>query len=140
MIKDAQTLGEVNPMIYIRLATMSAFLALAFSISGARSVDDPLYRKMNSIIDDVVAFSDPALDLGDMLPFWKFFDFFSPKKRHMTEYLENEMRPFIRSIIERARTSDKDNLMKKLDEAKDQDKLDETHIEALIGKPVIALL
>lgn len=134
MINDAQTLGEIDPMIYIRLTTMNAFLALAFSISGAKAVDDPLYSKMNSIVDKAVAFSDPAVDISDMLPLWKFFDFFSSKKRQMTEFLENEMRPFIRSIIEKARASDKDNLMKKLDKAKDQDKLDETYIEALIGK------
>lgn len=140
MIKDAQELGEIDPIIYIRLTTMNVFLVLAFSISGARSVDDPLYIKMNHVVEKSVSFIDPALDISNMLPLWKFFDIFSSKKHQMTEFLENEVKPFIRSIIERARTSEKDNLMKKLDEAKGQDKLDETHIVALISKFVIALL
>ncbi|ORE10331.1 cytochrome P450 [Rhizopus microsporus var. microsporus] len=140
MIKDAQTLGEIDPMIYIRLTTMNVFLVLAFSISGARSVDDPLYSKMNRVVEKSVSFLDPALDISNMLPLWKFFDFFSSKEHQMTEYLENELKPFIRSIIERARASEKDNLMKKLDEAKDQDKLDETHIEALIAETLFAAI
>lgn len=140
MIKDAQTLGEIDPMIYIRLTAMNVFLVLAFSISGARSVDDPLYIKMNHVVEKVVSFTDPALDISSMLPLWKFFDIFSSKKHQITEFLENDVKPFIRSIIERARTSEKDNLVKKLDKAKDQDKLDETHIVALISKFVIALL
>lgn len=140
MIKDAQTLGEIDPMIYIRLTAMNVFLVLAFSISGARSVDDPLYIKMNHVVEKVVSFIDPALDISSMLPLWKFFDIFSSKKHQITEFLENDVKPFIRSIIERARTSEKDNFVKKLDEAKDQDKLDETHIVALISKFVIALL
>ncbi|KAG1179338.1 hypothetical protein G6F70_001106 [Rhizopus microsporus] len=138
MIKDAQELGEIDPIIYIRLTTMNVFLVLAFSISGARSVDDPLYIKMNHVVEKSVSFIDPALDISNMLPLWKFFDIFSSKKHQMTEFLENEVKPFIRSIIERARTSEKDNLMKKLDEAKGQDKLDETHIVALITETLIA--
>ncbi|RCH84474.1 hypothetical protein CU097_006601 [Rhizopus azygosporus] len=140
MIKDAQTLGEIDPMIYIRLTAMNVFLVLAFSISGARSVDDPLYIKMNHVVEKVVSFIDPALDISSMLPLWKFFDIFSSKKHQITEFLENDVKPFIRSIIERARTSEKDNFVKKLDEAKDQDKLDETHIVALITETLVAAI
>lgn len=135
MIKDAFEAQEknesINPLAYTRLTAMSIILATVFGIDGAKSVEDPLYKRIISGMEENAHYISLVGDLSAYFPVLSFLDVLFRKERKMKNFVENSSRPLYRHLVQLARLSDRPSLVKNLDEIKDSLKIDEQNIVAL---------
>ncbi|KAG1642294.1 hypothetical protein G6F44_004971 [Rhizopus delemar] len=141
MIKDAFEAQEknesINPLAYTRLTAMSIILATVFGIDGAKSVEDPLYKRIISGMEENAHYISLVGDLSAYFPVLSFLDVLFRKERKMKNFVENSSRPLYRHLVQLARLSDRPSLVKNLDEIKDSLKIDEQNIVALTNELMI---
>lgn len=63
-----------------------------------------------------------------------FLDIIFRKERKMREFVTNYIRPLFRRLIDAARESNQDSLVKKLDLIKDEYELDETNLLVIMSR------
>ncbi|CEG82460.1 hypothetical protein RMATCC62417_16529 [Rhizopus microsporus] len=137
MIKDSSE-GEVNPLDYTRLMAMNIMLATLFGISGVASTDDPLYKRLIDNLEGCTMHTGLTSDVGAYFPFFSFVDFFSGSKQKMRRFVDQTVRPLCGMLINRARESEQDCFIKKLDKIKESLDLDEQSITVLANELMVA--
>ncbi|CAO3682084.1 unnamed protein product [Rhizopus stolonifer] len=137
MIEKSKLDQEIDSHDLTSLASMNLMLSLEFGIPGAASVDEPLFNKMVRFTEQVFKFSSPQEDYSMIFPSLKFLDFIFKKEKRMIEFRDKEFHPFIREIIQLARESKEDSLVKKLDEIKNKHHLDEQSLVSLLSEILV---
>lgn len=113
---------------------MNIMLSTLFGISGVTSTDDPLYKRLIDNLEGCTMHTNLTSDIGAYFPFFSFVDFFSGSKQKMRRFVDQTVRPLCGMLIERARESEQDCFIKKLDKIKESLNLDEKSITVLASK------
>lgn len=126
LIKKTQQHGSVNPLSFIRSNAINIILATAFGQQGARSLHDPLYRYLMY-----------KNDLHPQYPsIWKPWSWMSHLRRLFskeTTSMDALYAP-LRRVVQRARTSDQDNMVKRIDLLKEEYVIDERDVTVITGE------
>ena len=134
LVEQTKMNGHVAPMDYVRLAAVNVILATAFGMPGLTSPKDPLFVEMEYIIEMGVYYTCVLGDMSAYFPVLSFLDVLFRKKRKMQSFMDNSMRPFFQRLVNIARQSDKDSLVKKLDLIKGGLEIDELNITVIMSE------
>lgn len=133
LIKETQRHGEVNPLDYLRCSSISIILSIAFGIPGIKSPKDPLFKKLDHIIETQLYYASVVGDKSAYFPILSFLDVIFRKEANMRNFVHNEMFPMFRRLVQSARESNQDSLVKKLDLIKDEFDIDDRNIIVIMG-------
>ncbi|KAI8644833.1 cytochrome P450, partial [Parasitella parasitica] len=134
LIKRTQHHGSVDPLSIIQCTSINVILSMAFSHPGVRSPYDPLYK----CIMDV---SGARLEHGS---YWRSFPILSYIDRffrngHQTKRFVNPVGySQVQKLIQKARESKSDNLVKKIDLMSKNDDIDEHYITVMMSELLVA--
>jgi cytochrome P450 len=134
LIKETQRHGEVNPLEFARCSSISVILSIAFGIPGIKSPDDPFFKELVHIIEMQLYYASVLGDISAYLPILSFLDVIFRKEAKMRKFANNEVFPLFRKLIQSARESNQDSLVKKLDLIKDELEIDERNVMVIMGK------
>ncbi|KAL9544497.1 hypothetical protein MBANPS3_007598 [Mucor bainieri] len=126
LIDKTQQHGSVNPLSLIRGNSISIILATSFGQQGERSLQDPLYRCLVYKYGAYLQY--PSL--------WKPWYWMAHLRRFFgrdTSPMNTLYRPLQR-VIQRARKSDQDNVVKRIDLLKEEYTIDEHDVTMISGK------
>lgn len=135
MREQAKVNEEVDPHLFTRLAGMNLMLAIAYGVPGAKSVEEPDFKKVEYFSTMAMRFSSPSEDFSVIFPSLKFLDVILRKEKRMIDFRDKEFFPYVRNTIKLARESKEDSLVKKMDEIRKEYGLDEQSILCLLSKP-----
>lgn len=126
LIKKTQQLGSVNPLSLLRFHSINTILATSFGQPGTRSLRDPLYRCLMNKSDTRLHFSS----------IWKPWSWMS----HLRRFFSRETGPKdalyapLQRVIQMARKSSIDNVVKRIDLLKEEYLIDEHEVTVIAGK------
>lgn len=118
----------------MRCSSINVILAIAFGIEGVSSPEDELYKKVVEIIETGLYFSGVIGDFSAYFPILSFLDVIFRKERKMRHFVNDVSHPTFRELIQAARDSDEDSLVKKIDLIKDQYDIDEQNIIVIMSR------
>lgn len=134
LIEATKKDGDVNPLSYVRCSSVNVILTTGFGVDGCPSPEDPLFKKLEYIINTGIYFSGPVGDISAYLPFLSFLDVIFRKETKMRNFLYNESRPVFDDLVKAARKSDRDNLVKKFDLISEEYEIDDLNINVTMCK------
>ncbi|KAG1462291.1 hypothetical protein G6F46_004333 [Rhizopus delemar] len=138
MRDQAKVNEEVDPHLFTRLAGMNLMLAIAYGVPGAKSVEEPDFKKVEYFSTMAMRFSSPSEDFSVIFPSLKFLDVILRKEKRMIDFRDKEFFPYVRNTIKLARESKEDSLVKKMDEIRKEYGLDEQSILCLLSETLTA--
>ncbi|KAI8375700.1 cytochrome P450 [Choanephora cucurbitarum] len=138
LIQKSKYFGQVDPAEFVRCSSLNIILATAFGIPGVQSPEDSLYKEIVDIIETTLWFANVIADPGVFFPILSFLDVIFRRERKMIDYKENVVLPLLTKLVNQARESDKDSLIKKLDSIKDEHDIDEQNILVLMTELLAA--
>ncbi|KAI9315374.1 cytochrome P450 [Dichotomocladium elegans] len=130
--------GSVDPIKMYQLASMNIILSTCFAADRLESTDNPRFRDIVYFVDKFIDISGMLGEIGAVFPFLKWIDVITNRKRKLEALISNYRDPIIKEYIQSARASEKPNLVKSMDELKDQLDLDELDMIILLSDTLIA--
>ncbi|KAK4512490.1 uncharacterized protein ATC70_003191 [Mucor velutinosus] len=130
LIKKTRQHGSVDPLSFIRFNSINIILKTSLGQQGAKSLHDPLYRCLMNR-DGVY------LQYTTIRKPWSWMS-------HLHRLFSRETSPMnalyapLQRVIQRARKSDTDNVVKRLDLLKEEYVIDEHNIAAITGELLVA--
>ncbi|CEG72390.1 hypothetical protein RMATCC62417_07956 [Rhizopus microsporus] len=134
IVELAKSDGAINPLDFSRFIAMNLMFSVAFNIPGTESFDDPTFKEMLHFVERNAHFIDLSNDASVMFPIMKLPEALFGKEKKMRRYVDDEYFPFMRRIIKRARESDGDSLVKKVDSIKNEHRIDEIGVTVLMSE------
>ncbi|KAI7904795.1 cytochrome P450 [Cokeromyces recurvatus] len=138
LIEQTKMHGYVNPIPFVRCLSMNIILQVGFGISGVSSPDDPLFKELVHIIKTSLYFTGAFRDMSTYFPFFSFLDVIFRRKQKMKAFFYNDYFPLFQRLVKMARESDQDNLVKKIDNIKDDLEIDDRNLTAIMSEVLIA--
>ncbi|RCI06100.1 hypothetical protein CU098_013289 [Rhizopus stolonifer] len=138
LIEQTERFGKVDPITFVRCSSVNIILAAAFGISGVKSADDPLYKQIIYIMETGLEFANVVNDPGSFFPILSFLDIFFRRERVMRKYRDTTVFPLLVKLVQAARESKNNSLVKKLDLIKEEFGLDEQNILVLMSELLVA--
>ena len=129
--------GSINPLKTLQLATMNVITLTSF---GERflTTDDPMFRTLVDLAERTLIYSGIMGDTGAFFPKLGWIDIVSGRRRKLRTFVkEFRDKPFA-ILIERARNSTNDCLVKTIDTMKDKYELDELDITLILSDMIVA--
>lgn len=126
--------GSVNPLGYVRCSSLNIILATAYGMKGMKSPEDPLFKELELVIERGLHYTSPVGDISAYLPVLSFLDVIFRKEKKMKDFFYSRMKPLFDRLVENARKSDQDSLVKKLDLIKDEYEIDDRNISVIMSK------
>lgn len=134
IVELAKSHGAIDPLDFSRFIAMNLMFSVAFNIPGTESFDDPTFKEMLHFVERNAHFIDLSNDASVMFPIMKLPEALFGKEKKMKRYVDDEYFPFMRRIIKRARESDGNSLVKKVDSIKNEHRIDEIGVTVLMSK------
>lgn len=134
LLEQTELHGDVNPLSFMRCSSLNVILAAGFGISGVSSPEDPMYKEIIEIVELGLHYTSVLGDFSSYFPILSFLDVIFRKERKMRAFLDDLSRPMFRKLIQAARDSDQDSLVKKLDLIKEEFEIDEKNIIVIMSK------
>lgn len=134
LIRKTQNHGNVDPLSFIRCTLINVILSTAFGNSGVKSPNDPLYKcimGMSRTNLQYIGIFNNTVGFFSIMP---YLNIFSRKRRKMRNYVNNVDYPLVQKLIQNARESSRDNLIKRIDLLKEEYDIDEKNIAITMGK------
>jgi hypothetical protein len=140
LIKETQCHGEVDPLEFARCSSISIILSIAFGIPGIKSPNDTLFKEIVHIAELYLFYANVLNDISNYFPIFSFFDVIFRKEAKMRKFVNNEMFPLFHRLIQSARESKQDSLVKKLDLIKEELEIDEKNLLLIMSNVYIFTL
>ncbi|KAL7326998.1 hypothetical protein PS15p_209253 [Mucor circinelloides] len=130
LIRKSQEHGSVDALSFIRLNAINVILATSFGQLGTRSLYDPLYRCLRNR-------NGTNLQGASIWKPWYWITYlrgmfggdYKPK---------NALYAPLQRVIQRARKSDLDNMVKRIDLLKEEYEIDEHAVTTIMGELLVA--
>lgn len=126
LIRKSQEHGNVDALSFIRLNAIHIILATSFGQLGTRSLYDPLYRYLMNR-------NGTNLQGASIWRPWSWISYLHGIFRG--DYKpKNALYAPLQRVIQRARKSDLDNMVKRIDLLKEEYEIDEHAVTTIMGK------
>ncbi|KAI9282686.1 cytochrome P450 [Sporodiniella umbellata] len=127
----------ICPIDYTRLSSMNLVLCTFFGIPSASSIEDPLFKDMDYVIQKHVEFAGIIGDKTSYYPILSSLNFISQRERKAKSFVYSELRPFYHKLIKRSRENKQPSLAKTLDSEKESLGLDNNDIIVILLDAIV---
>lgn len=134
LIKKTQNHVNVDPLPFIRCTLINVILSTAFGNSGVKSPNDPLYKCIMGMSRTNLQYTGIFNNTVGFFSIMSYLNIFSRKRRKMRNYANNVGYPLVQKLIQNARESSRDNLIKRIDLLKEEYDIDEKNITITMSK------
>lgn len=134
LLEQTDLHGGVNPLMFMRCSSLNIILATGFGLTGVTSPDDPKFKEIIAVIELGLHYTGVVADFSSYFPILSFLDVIFKKEAKMKNFLHNMSDPLYYKLIQAARDSKQDSLIKKLDLIKEELEIDEQNIKVIMSK------
>ncbi|CEP10775.1 hypothetical protein [Parasitella parasitica] len=134
LIKRTRHHGSVDPLLIIRCASINVMLSTAFGHPGVRSPYDPLYK----CIMNVSGASWEHEGFWGPFSMLSYLDRFFRNGYQTKRFINTVSYPQVQKLIQKARESKTDNLVKKIDLMRGEYDIDENDITVMMSELLVA--
>ncbi|KAI9262143.1 cytochrome P450 [Phascolomyces articulosus] len=137
LIRVTETNGSINPLKTLQLATMNIITLTAF---GERfpSTDDPMFRTLVDLAERTLTYAGIMGDTGAFFPKLGWIDVISGRRRKLRGFVKEFRDKPLAVLIDRARKSQNDCLVKTIDMMKEKHELDELDVTIILSDMIVA--
>jgi hypothetical protein len=134
LINRTQRHGSVDPLPFIQYNLTNVILSVAFGNSCVKSPNDPLYKCIMGLSRTNLHCIGIFNNTVGFFSIPSYLNIFSRERRKMRNYTNNVCYPMVQKLIQNARESSRDNLVKKIDLLKEEYSIDDKNITVIMGK------
>ncbi|KAI9248906.1 cytochrome P450 [Sporodiniella umbellata] len=110
---------------YCHLAAVNVVMSTLFGIAGSKNFEDLMYKQISTLNSDLAKLLKVSNDYTILFPILKVLDPILRRGKGVASFAEVKVFPFVRELIDLARKSTEDNLVKKIDNIKDEYGIDD---------------
>ena len=125
--------GEgVNPLPLLQRTSLNYVLQTGFG-TRTTSFSDPLLHEILEFLEEGLTIGGPHNDIGGFLPFLKFMDVILRRDKMFSEWIKKKRDPVINILLDRAYSTDQDNMFKRLHDQQQKLELDDEDLLVTAG-------
>ncbi|KAI9477137.1 cytochrome P450 [Zychaea mexicana] len=137
LIKATQTAGSINPLKTLQLATLNVIMLTCFA-ERLPSTDDSMFRTLVDLAERTLKYAGLLGDIGAFFPSLKWIDKLSGRQGKLKAFVKEFRDEPLGILIERARKTPKDCLVKTIDNMKEKLHLDELDVTMILSDMIVA--
>lgn len=127
LIKMGGGAQGIYPEKLLKKTSLNYVLDTCFGIRVS-SEEDPLFKAINTFIDEGLVLGAPVNDLGAIFPALSFVDKLLRRDNMFATFIKEKRDPLFHSLIKQAASGDRDCLIKRLVDNKEEYGLDDDDI------------
>ncbi|KAI7856546.1 cytochrome P450 [Circinella umbellata] len=126
----------VNPLPLLQRTSLNYILQTGFG-TRITSFSDPLLHQILEFIEEGLTIGGPHNDIGGFLPILKFLDVILRRDKMFSKWIKEKRDPVISTLLNRAYSTDQDNMFKRLHDQQQKLELDDEDILVTAGDIVL---